>query len=231
MKIQKNSFGEKAVNFFLNLKSPYINIAEINTINPYIIPEVRETVRSFFGKYFNDYNKRIFIIGINPGRFGGGITGISFTDPINLENKCGITNPFEKRPELSSRFIYLVIDKFGGADRFFSKFFLTALYPLALLKNGKNYNYYDSRSLYSALKNEIIASLNNQIKFGADPEIAICLSRKNEKYLTGINEEIKYFKKIITLEHPRYIMQYKLKKSEYYIEKYLNSMKLINTLK
>lgn len=231
MQNQKKSFGEKAVSFFLNLKDPGIDIAEIQTLNPYIIPEVHETVRIFFRKYFNDYKKRIFIIGINPGRFGGGVTGIAFTDPVNLELKCGIPNSFDKRPELSSRFIYSVIERYGGADRFFSKYFLTALYPLALLKKGKNYNYYDSHSLYSALKDEIIASLINQVKFGADPEIAICLGKKNEKYLNEINEEIKYFKKIITLEHPRYIMQYKLKKSEYYIEKYLDSMKPINTLK
>ncbi len=39
---------------------------------------------------------RYLILGINPGRFGGGITGIPFTDPIRLQNICGIENDFQK---------------------------------------------------------------------------------------------------------------------------------------
>jgi len=32
----------------------------------------------FYHKYYNDYNSRLLILGINPGRFGGGLTGIPF---------------------------------------------------------------------------------------------------------------------------------------------------------
>lgn len=39
------------------------------------------------------------ILGINPGRFGAGTTGIAFIDPIRLENECGINNSFPKKVE------------------------------------------------------------------------------------------------------------------------------------
>jgi hypothetical protein len=40
---------------------------------------------SFYQKYYADNKKRSLIIGINPGRFGAGVTGIPFTDPIRLK--------------------------------------------------------------------------------------------------------------------------------------------------
>lgn len=192
-------------------------------MNPYANRENLELVKRFFDKFYDDSNPRVFIVGINPGRFGGGLTGIGFTDPINLEEKCGINNNLEKRAELSSRFVYMVIDAFGGAEKFFSKFFLSALYPLALIKDGKNYNYYDSKEVYEAMKPEIIDSLKKQIEFGAT-KTAICFGKKNEKFLNEINSEINHFEKIITLDHPRYIMQYKLKKVDEYIAKYLEAL-------
>ena len=37
-----------------------------------------------------------------------------------------------------------------------------------------------------------------------------------------LNQQIKLFKDVIPLEHPRYIMQYKLKAKDQYINKFLN---------
>jgi len=56
-------------------------------------------VEQFFLQFFNDKYPRSFIFGINSGRFGAGITGISFTDPGNLEEKCGIKNDLDKKHE------------------------------------------------------------------------------------------------------------------------------------
>ncbi|MCF8261631.1 MAG: DUF4918 family protein [Melioribacteraceae bacterium] len=218
-----NLFNNRAIKFFSEFESN-VNFPEgVSVMNPYANRENLELVKRFFDKFYDDSNPRVFIVGINPGRFGGGLTGIGFTDPINLEEKCGINNNLEKRAELSSRFVYMVIDAFGGAEKFFSKFFLSALYPLALIKDGKNYNYYDSKEVYEAMKPEIIDSLKKQIEFGAT-KTAICFGKKNEKFLNEINSEINHFEKIITLDHPRYIMQYKLKKVDEYIAKYLEAL-------
>jgi hypothetical protein len=191
-------------------------------INPYNCQKVKSVVKEFFSKFYSDNNKRLFVIGINPGRFGGGLTGISFTDPVALRDRCGIKNNFSTRMELSSIFIYKVIDRFGGVDKFFSNVFLTALYPLAIIKNGKNYNYYDEKKLYSSLKREIVKTVSSQIDFGAERERAIILGKKNAEYFLPINEEHQFFEEIIVLFHPRYVMQYKLKKIDSYIEDYLD---------
>jgi hypothetical protein len=68
---------------------------------PYRDPAVMAATTAFYEKFFDDARKRVFIIGINPGRFGAGTTGVPFTDPVSLE-RVGITNPFPNRRELSA---------------------------------------------------------------------------------------------------------------------------------
>lgn len=218
------SFSSKAINYFCNLKTPLLKSSGVWVINPYERDDVKEIVKKFYTKFYNDQNERLFIIGINPGRFGGGLTGISFTDPVALRQHCGIENRFGDRKELSSKFIFSVVEEFDGAKKFFSRFFLTALYPFAIIKNGKNYNYYDEKSLSEALRAEIIKNIERQINFGARRDLAILLGKKNADYFLTINDEYNFFKKIIVLEHPRYIMQYKLKQIDSYIHKYYEAI-------
>src|SRR6476646_8121752 len=150
------TFSQKAISFFtsLDLKLP----AALNTevLNPYKNPETKKCVEQFFTKYFSDDRERIFMLGINPGRFGGGLTGISFSDPVALKKFCGIENNFGNKRELSSEFIYRVIEEYGGAEKFYKDFFMSAVCPLGFIKaekrgatqnrsllKSKNYNYYD----------------------------------------------------------------------------------------
>lgn len=215
------SFASKAIKYFCYLKSSHKKIGEIEIINPYNFQEVKFVVKEFFKKYYDDNSDRIFIIGINPGRFGGGLTGISFTDPVALREHCGIENNLGNKRELSSRFIYQLANEFGGTKKFFSRVFLTALYPFALIHNGKNYNYYDDKSLALRLTEDIIKNISAQISFGARRDFAILLGKKNAHYFIPINKEMKYFDKLIILDHPRYIMQYRLKSVDRYIKKYI----------
>ena len=157
-------FVDKALKFFLNQKLPEKLPDQVSVMNPYDSENTVLLVKRFFKKFYSDNNKRTFIVGINPGRFGGGITGIAFTDPVNLEEKCGIKNNLDKKQELSSRFVYNLIDEFGGSEKFYSKFFISAIYPLALIKDNKNYNYYDSKKVYSALKPQILKTFQQQIE-------------------------------------------------------------------
>ncbi len=220
-----STFGARAVNFFLNSENPQNLPNNVSTMNPYENNLTKTLVKKFFNKYFEDYNKRTFIVGINPGRFGGGKTGIAFTDPINLEDKCGIKNNLDKKTELSSRFVYKLIDEYGGTQKFYSKFFITALYPLALIKDAKNYNYYDSQKVYKVLKPEIIKTFQQQINFGANNKYVISFGKKNANYLKEINDELRFFKKIIVFDHPRFIMQYRLKKLDSYLKNYLEILR------
>ena len=220
------TFAEKAIKYFINLKAPVNLPSGIDIANPYESQDVKMVVRKFFKKYFNDKNERIFIFGINPGRFGGGLTGISFTDPVALREECGIENDLGTQRELSSRFIYKFIGEFGGAENFYKKYFISALYPLALIKDGKNHNYYDSTGLYNTLKPYITEALKKQVTFGANRKFTVSLGKKNFDYLKKINDEYGFFEEVRFVEHPRYIMQYRLKKLNSYLHKYLQTIKV-----
>ncbi len=225
-----NMFSDRITEFFFGLEVPGNLPGRVEAINPYSNNLSAVCVKSFYSAFYNDANKRTYIIGINPGRFGGGITGIAFTDPVNLAKECGIQNDFQQKQELSSRFIYKVINRMGGTTDFFSKFFLSALYPLALIKDGKNYNYYDSSKMWKYLKPEILTTFKSQLNAGAKNNAVICLGKRNEKYLNEINKELKYFEEIITLDHPRYIMQYKSKQLENYIDEYIRALNYASEL-
>jgi len=218
------TFASKAIKYFTKLAAQNNLPSSVQILNPYEKAEVNKAVKEFYQKFYNDDQKRIYVLGINPGRFGGGLTGISFTDPVALKKYCGIDNHLGNKEELSSKFVYEVINHFGGVNKFFSNFFLSAVYPLALIKNGKNYNYYDDNKLFSNLKPQLIASLKEQIKFGADRKVVICLGKKNAGYLKILNDELKLFSKIEVLDHPRFIMQYRKKKINYYITQYINTL-------
>lgn len=218
-------FAEKVLNFYKGLEKTNTLPNHVSVMNPYDSDITFSLVEKFFKKYYEDENKRTFIVGINPGRFGGGVTGVAFTDPVNLELKCGIKNDLDKKQELSSQFVYKLIDEFGGVEIFYSKFFISALYPLALIKDGKNYNYYDSQKIYKALKPQILRTFQQQIDFGANDKCVISFGKKNAVYLKEINEEIKFFKEIIIFDHPRFIMQYRLKKLDEYFTGYSKILK------
>ena len=217
-----STFADKAIKYYTNLKTPTSLPPQIDVANPYKSEVVCTVVKKFFKKYFNDNNSRIFIIGINPGRFGGGLTGISFTDPVALREICGIENNLGAQRELSSKFIYRFLNEMEGPEKFYKNYFISAMFPLALLKGGKNHNYYDSVSLYKSLKPCIVDTLTKQIGFGACRKLAVSLGKKNFDYLQEINDEYGFFQEVRFVEHPRYIMQYKLKLIDLYLDKYRN---------
>ncbi len=224
------TFAQKAIDFHqhLQLTLPDENI---EVLNPFKQPEVMLLVSHFFEKYFNDQNQRTFLFGINPGRFGAGITGISFTDPLNLQNKCGIANNFVKKQELSSQFIYLIIDAWGGTEAFFAKFFLSAISPLGFTKNGKNLNYYDEKPLQKSLESFIEKTIHEQIEMGANRKCALCIGGgKNFQFFDQLNNSLKLFDQIIPLDHPRFVMQYRRKAIDQYVKKYLDALKYCESL-
>ena len=79
------TFGSKATDFFLQLNPQFNLPKDFDYLKSYESPAVQHVTKEFFKKFYNDERKRVFVIGINPGRFGSGTTGIAFTDPIRLE--------------------------------------------------------------------------------------------------------------------------------------------------
>lgn len=214
------TFAQRVIRHLLSLRPTETLPPAVAVINPYQQLEVQDTVKQFYTRFFDDVHPRVFLLGINPGRLGGGITGIPFTDPVALKQHCGISTNFSATTELSSRFVYALIGRMGGAEAFYARFFLTALYPLALVRHGKNYNFYDEPALFTTLKPAIVDNVKAQIQFGANRTHAVCLGRKNGDYLEKLNREHHFFDNLIRMDHPRYIMQYKLRMLDFYLDQY-----------
>jgi hypothetical protein len=197
----------------------------VGFMNPYQDEKTFKVTTLFYRKYYHDTAARKIILGINPGRLGGGITGIPFTDPINLEKFCGIENDFQKKPELSSTFIYQMIGGFGGPEKFYGSYYFSALSPLGFVKEDKNLNYYDIPELQTAVEPFIIACIQKQLSFNINRDHAYCLGEgENYKYLLKLNQQHHFFSEITPLPHPRFILQYKRKKLNEYIDRYLSTI-------
>ena len=85
------TFGDKVIEFNSNLHYPDKLPTGFQVINPFKEnPETLEVSNQFYNKFYNDFNKRKFIVGINPSRHGAGVTGVPFTDTKRLESVCGI---------------------------------------------------------------------------------------------------------------------------------------------
>src|SRR5215213_8772639 len=99
-------FSQHVLTFLRSLQFTIPLSPGVEVMNPFGDKDTMDTCTKFYNKYYSDNRERRIIIGINPGRFGGGITGIPFTDPIRLAGDCGIAKPFQLRQELSSVFMY-----------------------------------------------------------------------------------------------------------------------------
>lgn len=211
------SFADKIITFNTQLKYQG-NLPEgFQVLNPYLNnPETLTVMRRFYHKYYNDNNQRKFIIGINPSRNGAGVTDIPFTDTKRLKSVCGIEMKSAHTHEISSVYLYDVIEAFGGAEKFYHQFYINSPFPLTIIRRTKgnnwvNANYYDDKNLFTHVKNFMIASLKDHITLGLNTDEVFVLGVKNAYFIKKINEEINFFNKITVLEHPRYIQQYKSK--------------------
>ena len=225
------NFADRVITFNKNLMLDVDLPDGIRAMNPFReSPSALKASTAFYRKFYNDNNLRKLILGINPGRFGGGITGIPFTDTKRLTEICGLQIEGVVSHEPSSVFIYEVIDAYGGVEKFYSEFYINSPSPLGFVKSDekgreKNYNYYDSKKLLNAVSPFLAKSVNEHINMGIDTKVAFCLGTgKNFKYLSDINNTYRFFNKIIPLEHPRYIMQYKSRKRKFYIDKYMKAL-------
>lgn len=198
-------------------------------INPFIDnPETMVVMSRFYHKYYNDNKQRRLILGINPSRKGAGVTGVPFTDTKRLATVCGIEMKSAHTHEVSSVFVFDMIEAYGGPERFYSDFYINSPFPLAIIRETKdgswlNANYYDDSLLFEMVKEFMIESLKKHIDLGLDCSEVFVLGKKNAVFIEKLNREEKMFDKLTVLEHPRYIQQYKSKERDLYIDKYINA--------
>ena len=228
------TFAEKIINFNRSLNFTDELPEGIQVMNPFRGGTDSLSVSSaFYRKFYDDLKPRHLILGINPGRFGAGVTGIPFTDTKRLKNECGLNYQGSETHEPSSVFVYEVIEAYGGVQQFYADFYINSVSPLGFViiddkGRVKNYNYYDSPALTEIVRPFIVESIRAQIAFGVETDVCFSFgSGKNDKFLRALNQEYGFFKTIIALEHPRFVMQYKSKMKQFYIDKYINAFQSV----
>lgn len=224
------TFAEQVVEFNRNLKYDGNLPDDFQVLNPYLDnPETMEVMQEFYLKFYNDSNKRKFIVGINPSRHGAGVTGVPFTDTKRLESVCGIKMKSAHTHETSSVFMYDMIEQCGGAGEFYKDIYINSPFPLAIVRKSKgnwiNANYYDDKGLFNDVKDFMIDSLKKHISLNLDTSEVFVLGKKNADFISKLNKEANLFGKMTVLEHPRYIQQYKTKEKQLFIDKYILALK------
>lgn len=220
------TFADKVIDFNRNLTYHGQLPEDFRVLNPYLDnPETIEVMQKFYHKYYNDFNQRKFIIGINPSRHGAGVTGVPFTDTKRLESICGIAMKSAHTHEISSVFMYDMIAEYGGAKEFYKNIYINSPFPLAIIRKSKgswiNANYYDDKGLFSEVRSFMFDSLKKHISLNLDTSEVFILGKKNAEFLAKLNAEANIFGEMTVLEHPRYIQQYKSKEKTLYIDKYI----------
>ena len=211
--------------FYQSLRPDFKMPEGIAIMNPYLDKSAWPLTKTFYEKFYGDSRPRTYIFGINPGRFGAGVTGVPFTDPIRLQDKCGIPNQWKKKAELSSIFIYDMIDAYGGAQAFYKDFFFTALSPLGYTKDDRNLNYYDDKELLRSCEPYMVDCIRRQMATIPTLPVCFCLGEgENFKQFTRLNKQYQFFEKIIPLPHPRWVMQYRRKKIGEFTKLYVNKL-------
>lgn len=197
----------------------------VEVLDPYSNPVTLELTDRFYKKYYHETKPRTLLLGINPGRFGSGLTGISFTDPIKLEKICGIPNDLPKKAELSGDFVYAMIESYGGPEAFYSEHFISSVCPLGFIKDGVNINYYDIPALQKAVTPFIVKSINELIAIGGKTERVFIIGEgDNFKFFNKLNLEHQWFTNVLSLPHPRFIMQYRRKRLKEYVDQWLHTL-------
>lgn len=226
--IKQENFSDRVLKFNDELSNMVFNLPESYYIrNPFNSKIVKEIAPIFYKKYYNDNKKRYLILGSSPARRGTAVTGIPFEDADHLYKITGIAIDNFHINKSSSNFLYKVMEEYGGCEKFYNDFFMSFVCPLGIVKinskgNEVNCNYYENKEIENNLYNFIVTSLKKQISFGIDTSVCYCIgSGENFKFITKINEQYNFFKKIIPLEHPRFIMQYHSNDKDKYLNKYM----------
>ena len=222
------NFAERVLEFTQNLRVPDLALPPgFEWIFPYGQAETMRCLSTFYRKYYAEgAEPRRFIFGINPGRFGAGLTGVPFTDPLRLAADCGIENSFAKKQELSADFVWRVIRAMGGPAAFARQFYITSLVPLGFVRDGKNINYYDDRALAKAVEPFVAWNIRTQLDMGGLRDVAACLGEgQNFAFFKKLNAREGFFRDILPLPHPRWVMQYRRKRVDEFVETYVRTLR------
>ena len=107
MSVGMKTFADRIIEFNRSLDFTGKLPEGINVMNPFRGNDYILSVSSaFYTKYYSDNKTRHLILGINPGRFGSGVTGVPFTDTKRLTGECGL-DIRERKPMNLHPFLFM----------------------------------------------------------------------------------------------------------------------------
>ncbi|MFM8771174.1 MAG: uracil-DNA glycosylase family protein [Candidatus Kapaibacterium sp.] len=219
------TFAEFVERFLTSVTIPGSMPRGIEVLQPYRDPEVRRVVHEMCTRFYASGSTRIGVWGINPGRFGAGLTGLAFTDPWAVEHDLGITTSLSGRREMSAEFISMVISAYGGPESFYRDVYMSALSPLGFIREGVNINFYDDAALEKMMTPHIIGWMNDVFAHCVRRDVTILLgSGKLRTFMERSVREAVGVSEVIYLDHPRYIMQYRRRDMERYVQLYVDTI-------
>lgn len=224
--------AEQILNWYADLDIKVQLPEDIKVLNPYrdMSASTKDALVEFYARFYGDDQPRKLLMGINPGRLGAGLTGIPFTDTAALQS-VGIQMPEVHTTETSADFVWKLVEAYGGPERFFGDWFIGAVSPLGFIKlndkgNWVNFNYYDDPVVFETLKPFIVEQLQLQIEIAGNATDAYLLGTgQNAKAMKAINDEYGMFQSITALEHPRFVMQYRRKRLDEYLDKFISILR------
>ena len=152
----KTTLASHLFQFYNELKPPASLPNEVEWLFPQKDPAVMEVVDRFLKKYYSDSHPRTLMLGINPGRFGAGITGVNFTAARQLTRHLQIEHPFGTGSELSAEFIYEFIEAYGGPESFYSTHFIGSVSPLGFVGCSRGQDFQDRANWRSGQRVRLI---------------------------------------------------------------------------
>ena len=148
--IERKTFAQKVIEFNKKLSKISMELPDgFKIINPFNGSQkeiVTEISTAFYKKFYNDCNKRRIILGSSPARRGTAITGVPFEDAAHLQKETGILIDKFYINKSSSGFLYDVIEKYGGCQKFYLDFYMNFVCPVGIVRinskgNEVNCNY------------------------------------------------------------------------------------------
>lgn len=224
------TLADHLLDFYLNIRFDIELPSGFRVMNPFQDPRVRATVTTFYRTFLNTPTPRRVLMGINPGRHGGGITGLPFTDTKRLTQACGLSWDGPQSHEPSSEFFYAVAASLGGVEAFYARFVSFPVCPLGFLREkspGKwvNANYYDTPELLRAVEPFIVQSIDFLVRGPIDRTVVFSLGQgPNVQVLSRLNARCGWFEHIVALPHPRFVIQYRRRDMARYIAEYRRAL-------
>lgn len=153
-------------------------------LNPYA--DNFDRFEFFTNRFYSDNKRRDIIFALNPGRLGCGKTGITLTDENILISRLGYPDNISKpdREKTATRIYSVIGEVFGGDfDAFFSKFFMSNIFPFGVVDEKGNNAAFDDIMKISAVSEFSFGFVRETLNI-FHPERMLCVGLGSHKFIT-----------------------------------------------